>query len=149
LKGLSRGDAVRFLRNEGVEGTRAELESAGAVYNFHPLMLKLLSTAINRTRAKDIRGAYKLKLIDKKEPQKILNTSFGVLTEDEQKVAATVSVYRSRFRFDTAKALLSDMDEEKLWGLLQELRQLGLSSTMRGRRYSTFILLCVRFYMTG
>jgi len=39
LTGLSPEDTVRFLRGEGVKGTRAELEEAGRVYDFHPLML--------------------------------------------------------------------------------------------------------------
>ncbi|MCP5108516.1 MAG: DUF4062 domain-containing protein, partial [bacterium] len=37
LKGLSRGDTVRFLRGAGIKGSRAEMEEAGGVYDFHPL----------------------------------------------------------------------------------------------------------------
>ncbi len=40
LSRLSRTDAMRFLRREGVTGSRAELERAGEIYSFHPLMLK-------------------------------------------------------------------------------------------------------------
>jgi len=125
LRGLSRGDAVRFLRNEGIEGTRAELERAGEIYGFHPLMLKQLSSAIKRKRKKDIADAFKLNLIDEKEPQKILKRSFELLSEDEKKVATAVSVFRSSFDFDTAKALLPQMNENKLWEVLSGLQQLG------------------------
>ncbi|NIM12217.1 MAG: DUF4062 domain-containing protein [Candidatus Aminicenantes bacterium] len=68
LKGLSEVDAVRFLRSEGVKGTRAELEQAGNVYDFHPLMLKLLASSIKRSRTKDIQEAFRLNLIDQKDP---------------------------------------------------------------------------------
>lgn len=125
LKGLSQRDAVRFMRSEGVKGTRAELEQAGRVYDYHPLMLKLLTTAIRRSRAKDIKHARRLKLIDKEEPHKILSGSFNLLSNEERQVAACVSVFRSAFKFDSAKALFPGMDEERLWQVLQELRSLG------------------------
>ncbi len=125
LKGLSRGDAVRFLRSEGIEGTWAQMEQAGEIYDFHPLMLKQLSSAIKRKRKKDIKDAFELNLIDEKEPQKILNKSFELLTEDEKKVATAVSVFRSSFDFDTARALFPRMNEDKIWRVLLGLQQLG------------------------
>jgi hypothetical protein len=125
LKGLSQRDAVRFMRSEGVKGTRTELEQAGKVYDYHPLMLKLLTTSIRRSRAKDIKDAYGLKLIDKKEPHKILSGSFNLLSKEERHVASCVAVFRSAFKFDSAKALFLGMDEESLWQVLQELRSLG------------------------
>jgi tetratricopeptide (TPR) repeat protein len=125
LKGLSRTDAVRFLRSEGIEGSRAELERAGEIYDFHPLMLKQLGSAIKRKRRKDIRAGFDLNLIDEKEPQKILNKSFELLTEDEKRVATTISVFRSSFGFETAKALFPRMKEDTLWELLSGLQQLG------------------------
>ncbi len=72
LKGLSPRDAVRFLQDQGVKGTRSELEQAGRVYDFHPLLLKLLATAIGRSRHKDIAAAYRRNLIDEQEPHQIL-----------------------------------------------------------------------------
>ncbi len=125
LTGLSRTDAVRFLRKEGIAGSRAELERAGEIYGFHPLMLKQLSAAIRRTRGKDIQDAFKLKLIDEKAPQKILKVSFDLLSEDEQQVATTVSVLRTAFSFKTARALFPNLNEEKLWQTLTGLQQLG------------------------
>lgn len=125
LKGLSQRDAVRFIRSEGIKGTRAELEEAGKVYDYHPLMLKLLTTSIRRSRAKDIKDAYGLKLIDKKEPHKILSGSFNLLSKEERNVASCVAVFRSAFKFDSAKALFPDMDGDRLWQVLQELRSLG------------------------
>jgi len=125
LKGLYRTDAVRFLRSEGIEGARAELERAGEIYDFHPLMLKQLASAIKKKRRKDIRAGFELKLIDEKEPQKILNKSFELLTRDEKRVATTISVFRSSFGFETAKALFPGMAEDRLWELLSGLQQLG------------------------
>jgi len=125
LKGLSRGDAVRFLRAEGIHGSRPELEQAGEIYHFHPLMLKLLSTAIKKTQAKDIKAAFSLSLIDRKEPQKILATSYNLLSAEEKGVATHVSVFRTGFGLETACALFPEMDGKRLWGILRGLEQLG------------------------
>jgi|GEM_PF-576414 len=125
LTGLSEGDAVSFFRSEGVKGTRAELVQAGAVYDYHPYMLKLLTTSIKRSRAKDIKDAFRLNLIDRKEPHKILTQSKKLLSKEEQKVASNVSVFRSAFTFDSAKALFPGMNIDRLWQVLLELRNLG------------------------
>ncbi len=125
LRGLSRADAVRFLKSEGIVGTRAQMERVGEIYDFHPLMLKQLSSVIMRKRKKDIADAFKLDLIDQKEPQKILNKSFELLSADEKKVATAVSVFRGSFDFDTARVLFPKMDEDKLWQVLCGLQQLG------------------------
>jgi len=108
LAGLSASDSVRFFRSEGLTGTRAEMERAAGVYGNHPLMLKLLSTALRRKRAKDMADAFKLNLIDQEEPQKILATSFNLLSKDEQQVATTVAVFRNSFGFEAAKALFPE-----------------------------------------
>ncbi|NUO80220.1 DUF4062 domain-containing protein [candidate division KSB1 bacterium] len=125
LAGLSPSDSVRFFRSQGLIGSRAEMERAAAIYGNHPLMLKLLSTALRRKRAKDMAAAFKLNLIDQKEPQKILTTSFNLLNKKEQQVAATIAVFRSSFDFAAAKALFPRTQTDRLWELLQGLQQLG------------------------
>lgn len=114
LKGLSPGDGVRFLRGEGVKGTRAELEQASKVYDFHPLMLKLLASSIKRSRSKDVQGAFRLNLIHTKAPHKILTTGFNLLTKKEREVASRLSVFRGVFTFDSAKTLFPDIKEDRL-----------------------------------
>lgn len=125
LKGLSRTDTVDFLHKEGVKGTRAELEEAGKVYDFHPLMLRLLAGSIKRSRTKDIAEAFSTNLIHRKEPHKILSTGFNLLSKEEQKVATHLSALRSEITFGAAKALLPRMNADKLWELMQGLRDLG------------------------
>jgi tetratricopeptide (TPR) repeat protein len=125
LQGLAPGDGVRFLRGEGVKGTAAELEQAGRVYEFHPLMLKLLASAIKRSRGKDVQGAYRLNLIDTEKPHKILTTGFNLLTKQEQEVVSRLSVFRGVFKFETAQALFPKLEADRLWELLVELRGLG------------------------
>jgi tetratricopeptide (TPR) repeat protein len=125
LKGLAPGDGVRFLRGEGVKGTRAELEQAGKVYDFHPLMLKLLASAIKRSRTKDVQGAFRLNLIHTKEPHKILTTGFNLLSKEERQVVSRLSAFRGVFTFDSAKAFFPKMKEDLLWELMAELRGLG------------------------
>jgi tetratricopeptide (TPR) repeat protein len=125
LKGLAPGDGVRFLRGEGVKGTRAELEQAGNVYDFHPLMLKLLASAIKRSRTKDVQEAFRLNLIHTKEPHKILTTSFKMLSKKEREVVSKLSAFRSVFTFESAKAFFPNMKEDLLWELMVELRGLG------------------------
>ncbi|MGH7454175.1 MAG: DUF4062 domain-containing protein, partial [bacterium] len=124
LAGLSASDSVRFFRSEGLIGSRAEMERAAGVYGNHPLMLKLLSTALRRKRAKDM-AAFQLDLIDQAEPQKILVTSFNLLNTEEQEVATKVAVFRSSFGFEAVKALFPEMPADRLWEFLQGLQQLG------------------------
>lgn len=125
LTGLSPEDTVRFLRGEGVNGTRAELEEASRVYDFHPLMLTLLAASIVLSRARDIRAAYSMNLIERDRPFKILSTAFGLLSEAERGAAERVSVFRGVFSFDAVKSLMLETDEERLWGMMQGLRRLG------------------------
>jgi hypothetical protein len=130
LAGLSKTDTIAFFKTEGIAGTDEEMVRAGAVYGFHPLMLKLLSTAIKRSFTKDIKRAFdgsflKKSIVDEKEPQKILATSYQLLNKEEQKVVSTISVFRTAFTFDAAAALFPDMDAEKLEGIMMELCNLG------------------------
>jgi len=130
LTGLSKTDTIAFFKTEGIAGTDEEMIHAGQVYGFHPLMLKLLSTSIKRSFTKDIKKAFSgsgftKALIDQREPQKILATSFKLLNADEQKVVSTLSVFRTAFSFDAAKALFPDMVGEKLEGIMMELCNLG------------------------
>ncbi len=126
LKGLSRTDTVDFLRKEGVKGTRAELEEAGQVYDFHPLMLRLLAGSIKRSRTKDIAEAFSTNFIHRKEPHKILSTAFNLLSEDEHRVATHAAALRRAFTLEAAEALLPGMNANKLWEVMQELRGLGV-----------------------
>ncbi|MCK4764772.1 MAG: hypothetical protein KAW12_21415, partial [Candidatus Aminicenantes bacterium] len=125
LAGLSPADAVDFMRNEGVLGTRAELEGAGKVYNNHPLMVKLLCSAVKRSRKKDIQSAYTQNIIEEEKPQKILNRSFDLLSKEEKEIASTIAVFRGVFDFASAQALFPKIAEERLWQSLMELRSLG------------------------
>ncbi len=125
LMGLSPEDTVSFFQSEGINGTRTEMEQASKVYDFHPLMLKLLASSIKRSRAKDIKEAFSLNLIDQKEPHKILITSFNLLSEEERRVAVRVAVFRGVFTFDAVKALAMEVEEKRLWEVMGELRNLG------------------------
>jgi hypothetical protein len=125
LTGLSGEDTVSFLAGEGVKGSRAELETAGRVYGNHPLMLTLLAAAIKRSRTRDIKDAFAMNLIDRKEPHKILSTGFNLLSEEERQVATALSVFRGVFTFDAAIALLPEIEENGLWERVMELRGLG------------------------
>ncbi len=126
LTGLSKTDTIAFFKAEGIEGADEEMIKAGVVYGFHPLMLKLLSTAIKRSFTRNIERAFGGNLIiDEKEPIKILATSYNLLNKDEQKVAATISVFRTAFTFDAATALFPDWESEKLESTLVELCNLG------------------------
>jgi len=125
LTGLSAEDTVSFFRSEGINGTHTEMEQAGRVYDFHPLMLKLLASVIKRSQARDITEAFSQNLIDQEEPHDILNTSFSLLSEEERRVATRVAVFRGVFSFDAVKALVMEFDEKRLWEVMQELRNLG------------------------
>jgi hypothetical protein len=146
LKGLSEEDTVSFFRKEGINGTRAEMEQAGKVYDFHPLMLKLLASSIKRSRARDITEAFSENLIDRKEPHKILVTSFQLLSQDERLVVTRVSAFRGVFTFDAVKALSQGKEEKRLWEVMQELRVLGFLFYDENKTGSISTPSCVPFY---
>jgi len=148
LTGLSVEDTVTFFRSEGINGTRVEMEKAGKVYDFHPLMLKLLASAIKRSRANDIEEAFSLNLIDQEEPHKILERSLRLLSEEERRVATRVAVFRGAFSFDAAKALTQEMEEKRLWEVMQELRSLGFLFYDESRKCFDFHPI-LRSYLYG
>lgn len=129
LTGLSKTDTIAFFQIEGIIGKDSEMIRAGEVYDFHPLMLKLLSTAIKRSFTRNInkalQKAFAEGLIDEKEPKEILVTSYNLLSPEERKVASVISVFRTAFTFDAAKALFPGMDGEKLEQAMMELYNLG------------------------
>ena len=125
LTGLSDTDTIEFFKKEGIKGSPEEMVEAGKVYHNHPLMLKLLSSAIRRSFTKNIGQAWNKNIINLKEPQKILETSFALLNKEEKKVASAISVFRTAFSFDAAKALFPKMTKNRLEEILYELHQLG------------------------
>ncbi|MEM7087182.1 MAG: hypothetical protein AAF489_13425 [Bacteroidota bacterium] len=128
LNGLSETDTLAFFKNEKIEGTSQEILKAAKVYNYHPLMLKHLSTSLSRLRIRHIKSAYSKRIINAKEPQKILQTSFSVLNKEEKIVATSLSVYRKPFPFEAASVLLKDKPRKESWKLLSELIELGFLS---------------------
>ncbi len=125
LHGLSPSDCVSFFRDEGINGTSAEMKHVATIYAHHPLMLKLLSSALVRRRKRDIATAFQLKIIEEAKPQKIFINSFNLLEKEEQNVATTLSVFRSGFDFEAAKTLFPQLSTDRLWELLQNLQQMG------------------------
>lgn len=129
LTGLSKTDTIAFFKAEGIMGTDEEMIQAGKAYGFHPLMLKLLASAIKRSFSKDIKkalqDAFAKGLIDQREPQKILATSYKLLSTEEQRVVSAISVFRTAFPFDAAKALFPDIDADDLESTMMELCNLG------------------------
>ncbi|MCP5102138.1 MAG: DUF4062 domain-containing protein, partial [bacterium] len=125
LTGLSSGDTVRFLRGAGIKGTRAEMEEAGRVYDFHPLMLTLLAASITRGRTRDIARAFSTDIIDREQPHKILSTAFDLVSEEERRVVTRAAAFRGVFTVEAVGALLPGMDEEKLWEVLRGCQRMG------------------------
>ncbi len=125
LYGLSKTDSIDFFKKENIQGSPEDMVNAAAVYGYHPLMLKLLISSINRSKTKDINEAFTKKIINQKDPQKILQTSFDVLNEDEKLIATYLSVFRTTFDFDAACTLFPDKDVDDIWSTLYELRSLG------------------------
>ncbi|MCP5108839.1 MAG: DUF4062 domain-containing protein [bacterium] len=147
LEGLSPKDAVRFFRDEGITGRRRELEQAGKVYDYHPLMLKLLTSAIKRSRTKSIKGAFNHNLINQQEPQKILGRAFNLLSKNEHHVATRISVFRGVFNFDAAIALLPNLEKEQLWEIMLELQSLGfLFYSEKEDSYTIHPIMCSFLY---
>lgn len=128
LTGLSPTDTLEFFKNQKIEGSPSEILRAAKVYNFHPLMLSHLAAALSRCRIKHIQDAYTQNIIDEKEPQKILNTSYATLNEDEKLLASSLSVFRNPFSFEAVQAMFPNKSEQELWQTLNELKTFGFLS---------------------
>jgi hypothetical protein len=107
LTGMDAADAVEFFHQQGIRGTRAEIEPVGAAYGFHPLSLRLLAGALKqdpRYRA-DIQFAPRVNVLGERAEQKILEFAYNSLPRQEQKLLSQLAAFRSSLKWETIEAI--------------------------------------------
>jgi len=111
LTGMDPADAVEFFRQQGIRGTRAEIEPVGAAYGFHPLSLRLLAGALKRDpryRA-DIQFAPRVNVLGERAEQKILEFAYNSLPRQEQKLLSQLAAFRSSLKWETIEAIFCNV----------------------------------------
>lgn len=130
LDALELEDAVNFFHAQGVQGTRAEIETACQPYGYHPLTLRLLTGMILRDPINPgdvtVAEAYSPlpKLISKEHH--ILALSYDALSPPLRELLSRLSAFRSPVGYEVA-SILSPFEGKRELGLaFTELADRGL-----------------------
>jgi len=109
LKSLHPADAVALFQAEGINGTRAEIETACAPYGYHPLSLRLLAGwIVNDLRQPgDIAVAQRLDVSgDQVQRQHhVLEQSFNSLIPPRRKLLSRLACFREPMPYDAIQAI--------------------------------------------
>lgn len=114
LRQMEPVDAVAFFRAQGIRGTHAEIESACAVYGFHPLSLRLIAGFASRDMQQpgDIAAAGRLDVSGDlvQRQHHVLGTAYDSLEPSRQALLCRIACFRSPVSYETLKAL-ADKEE--------------------------------------
>lgn len=130
VSSLDPEDAVNFFRSVGVQGTRAEINSACATYGYHALTLRLLAGYIinHFSRPGEISLALGFNPLRNLVARKhnILDLAYEALPPNDQQLLSRLAAFRSPVDYSAVKALSSYEIEEDLEQALQHLVSRGL-----------------------
>jgi hypothetical protein len=130
LEALAEDDAVEFLRSRGVQGTRAQLATAGERFGNHPLALRLLAGVITRHKINpgDIRVAEAIPVVPslKAKSHHILEVAFEALDTDTRDLLTFISAFRGPVTYDAVTTFRPTWDEQHFDLALEELINRGL-----------------------
>ncbi len=141
LEKMNPMDAVDFFQAQGVNGTRAEIETACEKYNFLPLCLRLLSGMIithpKYRKDKDIKLAENIpdldltkvddNLQDAIKFQHILQYSYDELMPENQQLMSNIAAFRSPMEFTTLREILAqDINVNEFREKLECFKKRGL-----------------------
>ncbi len=130
LTALSKGDAVDFFHAEGIQGTRAEIETVCGHYGFHPLSLRLLAGMIVKDlrNPRDIAVAQRLDvsgdLVQRKHH--VLEQSYASLTIEGRRLLSRIACLRGAVDYKALSAASGGLAENEVEGQLQDLVERGL-----------------------
>jgi tetratricopeptide (TPR) repeat protein len=99
LDKLDKDDAVIFFQQQGIKGTRAEIEAACSAYGYHPLSLRLLSGLIlqDPQYKRDITAWSKRNLLRDETPREhnILELAYGSLNKEKRELISELAAFRN------------------------------------------------------
>jgi transcriptional regulator with XRE-family HTH domain len=129
LHALHTEDAITFLRAQGVQGTRAEIQAACTFYGNHPLTLRLLAgvVAYDPARPGDIAVATEYNLLPEiaQREHHILAFVYDALHPPLRELLSQLAAFRSSVDFKTVKDVSTFADERMLKEALRELIERG------------------------
>ncbi len=109
LKKLSKEDAVTLFQNQGIKGTRAEIEATCAPYGYHPLTLSILAGYIlgNRSKPNDVAVAKELDITEDiiQNKHHVLKVAYNSLAPEEQMLLSTIACFRSPTSYEALEAI--------------------------------------------
>ena len=130
LTGLAPEDAVAFFHAQGVQGTRAEIQTACEPCGYHPLTLRLLAGMIvnDPARPGDISVAADYTPIDELIPREhhILAQAYDSLDEPLRELLSRLAAFRSPVDYEVAVTLSPFAAKRELGLAFHELMHRGL-----------------------
>ena len=123
-------DAVEFFHEQGVEGTRAEVERECEKYGYHSLSLRLLSGMINEDPEcnSDISMCIILEKIEDVAPRKhnILELAYNALDGTKRKFVSSLAAFRAPMNYKSIKAISKYKTRKDLVAALDEVEKRGI-----------------------
>jgi tetratricopeptide (TPR) repeat protein len=105
LDRMGKEDAVVFFQQQGIAGTRAEIEAACDAYGYHPLSLRLLSGLIMKDPQykRDIATWAKYNLLPKEKQREhnILELAYNSLGKKKRKLISELAAFRNPMDYDS------------------------------------------------
>jgi tetratricopeptide (TPR) repeat protein len=127
LPGLDPDDAVAYLRDCGIKGTRRELQDAAAVYAYHPLSLSKLVEVLHYDlhQPDDVRQAprYDVAADLRARHDHILERAYETLPEDLAQFLSQLAALRGKATMDVVRFLAGDWPEAQLSANLRRLEE--------------------------
>ncbi len=109
LLALEKDDAVAFFQNQGIQGTRAEIEATCAPYGYHPLTLSILAGYIlgNRSKPNDVSVARELNVTNDiiQNKHHVLEVAYNSLSPEEAKLLSTIACFRSPTGYEALQSI--------------------------------------------
>ena len=139
LERLEPGDAVEFMRRQGVKGPRTAIVRACEPYDFLPLCIRLLAGAIcedpQRPGAIDVSDNWHPPANLTEHKHHILQVAYDTLAEDRQDLLSRIAAMRGAVDYAAAKILSTYKDEDHLKDALRELVVRGLLFRREGQAH--------------
>lgn len=119
LKEMEPADAVAFFRAQGIRGTHTEIETACALYGYHPLSLCLLAGLIlgELQQPGDIAAAVRLDVSGDLVARRhhVLEMAYDSLTPARRALLGRIACFRSPVKYEALKALAETEARRPVW----------------------------------
>ena len=127
---LNTEDALIFFHQQGVKGTRAEIERECEKYGYHPLSLRLLSGLIMKDPEcnGDIGKCEILNPIEDMAPREhnIIDLSYNALRGNKKDFMCSLAAFRTSVDYETIKAIMQLKNHDELVSALNDGVKRGL-----------------------